>query len=339
METHAIAVIVLADYTPTTLLDHSACKPGLFSPLTASGAPMDPVEALITVEAPQRLLTSIASDHQHVSLWDDPISVTGQVQCIGFERFEIDAGTHLLCRHFLTLHLRSDSAKAMETVLSDLARIKTAPARAILKALPFDVHPSPLVQRAFAFLHTEDPSYETPGDSLLHVVPKEADVAPGHWTHGRLSFAAQTLAIQLSNQVLLDLLPTPDGRTPTDSPGGANEYVQAVRNFLANAWWPDFSLDPATQLVTERFYARTRLRARVAEERETMRDIWAASEAANSLLLNRVGLVLGTSTVVAAWFALAADRLGPTARLVTAGTAGLLTLALAAYAPRRGHLK
>ena len=115
--------------------------------------------------------------------------------------------------------------------------------------------------------------------------------------------------------------------------------MNAVRTYLAHAWWPDFTLDPTSQLVAEQFYARTRLRSRVAEERETMRDVWAASEAASARLLNRVGLVLGTAAVVAAWFAIAASSLGTLPRAVIAGAALLMTLGIAAYAPRFGKLR
>jgi uncharacterized membrane protein len=70
-----------------------------------------------------------------------------------------------------------------------------------------------------------------------------------------------------------------------------------------------------------------------------MRDVWAASEAASARLLNRVGLVFGTSAVVVAWFAIAASSLGTLPRAVIAGAAGLLTLGIATYAPRLGRKK
>ena len=332
-------MIVLADYTPTDFFEHPECKDGLFSPITESGAPIAPVEMLIATEAPTQLFGTIRADHQHIALWSEPIAVTSKVQCVGLERFNIHAGTGLLCRHFLTIHLQSDSAEAMQSALADLARINTAPATAILECLPFAAIPNPLIRRAFAFIHSDDSSVHSDADSLVHVVPSTAHVSPGHWTHGRLSFAAQALALQLSNQVLFDMLPTPDGRVAATEPGGADEYVNAVRTYLAHAWWPDFTLDPTSQLVAEQFYARTRLRSRVAEERETMRDVWAASEAASARLLNRVGLVFGTSAVVAAWFAIAASSLGTLPRAVIAGAAGLLTLGIAAYAPRLGRKK
>ncbi|NBU30832.1 MAG: hypothetical protein EBS41_04920 [Actinobacteria bacterium] len=339
MTTHAIAVIVLADYLPNDLLEHPSCAPGLFTPITADGAPVEPVRALMEVEAPRQLFSTLVADHQHISLWGEAVLLQQQVQCVGIERLNVPEKNSLLCRQFLTLHLTSESAHAMERVLKTLAHVRTQAALTLLARLPFQIIPSPLVQRAFTFLHTDETSDLDVNNPLVHVVPSHVGVSPGHWTHGRLSFAAQVLALQLANQVLLDLLPTPDGTTPSGATGGDNEYVAAVRNYLAHAWWPDFSLDPATILVAESFYSNTRLRIRVAEERETMRDVWAAAEANNSRLLNRVGVVLGTSAVIAGWFAIAAGELPGRMQALIAGVGGVATVVLAAYAPRLGRKK
>jgi len=145
--THGIAVIVLAEYLPKDLLTHAKCASGLFTPITSDGALLDPVQALSGAEAPRQLFSAISSDHQHLAFWDEPLSLHPQVQCVGVERFRVSDASTLPCRHSLTLHLMSESAQAMEKLLSILAHVHTQRARALLAKLPFRIAPNLLVQR------------------------------------------------------------------------------------------------------------------------------------------------------------------------------------------------